>query len=116
MSTAEILCGIRLRYLPYGDGQAKAWARWTFLAGSIAATSTNIQAIFSSFSSIADQSLFLTDLHEIFAVRPAARPARAMAVAPRSIRYGFEFRNVTFAYPGTSRLVLDGLNMRWGTR
>jgi ATP-binding cassette subfamily B protein len=86
----------------------------TFLSGSIAATSTNIQAIFSSFSSIADQSLFLTDLHEVFAVRPAPRPSRAAATAPRSIRYGFEFRNVTFAYPGTSRLVLDRLNMRLG--
>jgi ATP-binding cassette, subfamily B, bacterial len=86
----------------------------TFLSGSIAATSTNIQNIFSSFSSIADQSLFLTDLREFFAVRPAARPTPIAAIAPRSIRYGFEFRNVTFAYPGTSRLVLNRLNMRWG--
>lgn len=87
----------------------------TFLTGSIAATSTNIQNIFSSFSSIADQSLFLTDLHEFFAVRPAVRAPQTVAIAPRSIRYGFEFRNVTFAYPGSSRLVLDHLNMRWGT-
>lgn len=85
----------------------------TFLSGSIAATSTNIQNIFSSFSSIADQSLFLTDLREFFAVKPAARPAAATAIAPRSIRDGFEFRNVTFAYPGSSRLVLNRLNMRW---
>jgi ATP-binding cassette subfamily B protein len=85
----------------------------TFLAGSIAATSTNIQTIFSSFSSIADQSLCLTDLREFFAVKAAVEPARAALVAPRSVQYGFEFRNVSFAYPGTSRLVLNGLNMRW---
>ncbi len=85
----------------------------TFLAGSIAATSTNIQNIFSSFSSIADQSLFLTDLREFFAVKPAVRLAPVAAIAPRSIQRGFEFRNVTFAYPGSSRLVLNHLGMRW---
>lgn len=85
----------------------------TFLAGAIAATATNIQTIFSSFSSIADQSLFLTDLKQFFEVKPALEAPRAMVVAPRSIRYGFEFRNVSFAYPGSSRRVLNGLNMRW---
>lgn len=85
----------------------------TFLAGSIAATSTNIQNVFSSFSSIADQSLFLTDLREFFAVKPAIRSSRIAVVAPRSIQYGFEFRNVSFAYPGASRMVLNHLNMRW---
>ncbi len=88
----------------------------TFLAGSIAATSTNIQNIFSSFSSIADQSLFLTDLREFFAVRPALRPARSALIAPRHIQTGFELRNVTFAYPGSTRLVLNRLNMRWEPR
>ena len=33
--------------------------------------------------------------------RPNALPA------PRPIRDGFEFRNVSFAYPGSSKLVLD---------
>ena len=30
--------------------------------------------------------------------------------APRPILRGFEFRNVSFRYPGSSRLVLNGLN------
>jgi ATP-binding cassette subfamily B protein len=85
----------------------------TFLAGAIAATATNIQTIFSSFSSIADQSLFLTDLKEFFSVQPALEAPRNMLVAPRSVQYGFEFRNVSFSYPGSSRKVLNGLNMRW---
>ncbi len=85
----------------------------TFLTGSIAATSANVQSLFASFSSIADQSLFLTDLREFFEVKPSARPAPATAIAPRSIQEGFEFRNVRFTYPGSSRVVLDGLNMRW---
>jgi len=35
----------------------------TFLAGAIAGTSSGMQNIFAAFSSIADQALFLTDLH-----------------------------------------------------
>ena len=38
-----------------------------FLAGAIAGASSNIQMVFSTFSSIADQALFLTDLLTFFA-------------------------------------------------
>ena len=84
----------------------------TFLTGAIAGAATNIQQIFSSFSSIADQSLFLTDLMDFFAVRPAVQSKPDALPAPRRIREGFEFRNVSFVYPGTSRIVLDRLNFR----
>jgi len=84
----------------------------TFLAGAIAGASTNIQNIFSTFSNIADQSLFLTDLLGLFAVRPKIQSAPNALLAPRPIRDGFEFRNVTFAYPGTTRLILDRMNFR----
>ncbi len=84
----------------------------TFLAGAIAGASSNIQLIFSTFSSIADQALFLTDLLDFFAVQPAIRSKPGALRAPRPIRRGFEFRNVCFAYPGSSRLVLNNLNFR----
>ncbi|MFB3922546.1 MAG: ABC transporter ATP-binding protein [Terriglobia bacterium] len=86
----------------------------TFLAGAISGASTNIQMIFSTFSGIADQALFLTDLLEFFAVRPAIQAKPGALPAPRSIQRGFEFQSVSFAYPGTSRLVLAGLSMRLG--
>ena len=38
-----------------------------FLAGALSGASGNIQQIFSIFSSIADQALFLTDLLDLFA-------------------------------------------------
>ena len=84
----------------------------TFLAGAIAAASTNIQNIFATFSSIADQSLFLTDLLEFFAVQPQVRSLPDALPAPRPIRAGFEFRNVCFSYAGNARMVLDHLNFR----
>jgi ATP-binding cassette subfamily B protein len=84
----------------------------TLLAGSIAGASSNIQGIFSLLSSIADQALFLTDLVDFFAVKPKIASKPGALSAPRPIRQGFEFQNVSFTYPGNSRLVLDGLNFR----
>jgi len=84
----------------------------TFLAGAIAGAASNIQMIFSTFSSIADQALFLTDLIDFFAVQPSVRSKPDARPAPRPIRAGFEFRNVSFTYPGTSRVVLHRLSFR----
>jgi len=84
----------------------------TFLTGAIAGASTNIQMTFSTFSGIADQALFLTDLLEFFGVRPAIRSRPDALLAPRPICRGFEFRNISFAYPGTERPVLKNLDLR----
>ncbi|HEY1866158.1 MAG TPA: ABC transporter ATP-binding protein, partial [Candidatus Acidoferrales bacterium] len=83
-----------------------------FLAGAIAGASSNIQAVFSTFSSIADQALFLTDLLEFFAVQPKVFSKPNALPAPRPIRAGFEFKNVSFSYPGSSRLLLNNINFR----
>jgi ATP-binding cassette subfamily B protein len=82
----------------------------TFLAGAIAGSSTQLQGVFSLFSSISDQALFLTDLVDFLAVKPRIQSKPNAILAPRPIRSGFEFRNVSFQYPGTTRLVLDRLN------
>ena len=82
----------------------------TFLAGAILQASTNIQQIFSTLSGIADQALFLTDLLAFFGMEPAIRSKPHAIPAPRPIVQGFEFRNVSFAYPGSARLILDRLN------
>lgn len=84
----------------------------TFLAGALAQSTGQIQMLFSTFSSIADQALFLTDLQQFFAVEPRIRSSGAALPAPRPIRQGFEFRNVSFHYPGSERLVLNNLNFR----
>ncbi len=84
----------------------------TFLAGAIAGTSSNIQALFSTFSSIADQALFLTDLLEFLNVQPRIVSPPNPLPAPRPIRQGFEFRKVCFQYPGSPRFVLRDLDFR----
>jgi len=84
----------------------------TALTGAIAGASTNIQAVFSSFSSIANQALFLTDLLDFFAMKPKVFSKANALPAPRPIKSGFEFRNVSFAYPGTSRMILNNISFR----
>ena len=83
----------------------------TFLTGAIVQASGNIQQIFSSLSSIADQALFLTDLLAFFEMQPTIRSKPHALPAPRPIVRGFEFCNVSFRYPGTSRMVLNGLDL-----
>lgn len=83
-----------------------------FLTQSILNASSNISQIFSSLSSIGDQALFLTDLLAFFQMRPTIASKPDALPAPRPIVRGFEFRNVSFAYPGTDRQVLSGLNFR----
>jgi ATP-binding cassette, subfamily B, bacterial len=88
------------------------WGSLQFLAGAIAGASTNIQNVFSTFSSIADQSLFLTDLVDFLQVRPTICSKPRALPAPRPIRDGFVFDKVSFAYPGRPRPVLDRLDFR----
>ena len=85
-------------------------ALWYLLSGAILQASSNIQQIFSTVSGIADQALFLTDLLAFFDMKPTIQSKPDALPAPRPILRGFEFRNVSFRYPGSSRMVLDGLN------
>ena len=84
----------------------------TFLSGAILQASSNIQQIFSTISGIADQALFLTDLLAFFEMQPTIRSKPNALPTPRPIVRGFEFRDVSFRYPGSPRLILDRMNFR----
>ncbi len=80
------------------------------LIPAILQVSANLQQIFVNASGVADQALFLTDLLGFFAMQPAVRSKPGALAIPRPIRHGIEFRNVSFAYPGTTRVVLKNFN------
>ena len=88
----------------YGD--------FVFLTGAVLNASSNLSLIFSTLSGIADQALFLTDLLAFFQMEPTVLSKPNALPAPRPIRDGFEFQNVSFHYPGLDRLILDNLNFR----
>ncbi|HXU16120.1 MAG TPA: ABC transporter ATP-binding protein [Terriglobales bacterium] len=81
-----------------------------FLTAAILNASSNIQQVLSTLSGIADQALFLTDLLAFFEMKPTIRSKPNALPAPRPIKQGFEFRDVSFVYPGTERRVLNRLN------
>lgn len=82
----------------------------TLITTAIMQAMSNIQQAFSTASGVADQALFLTDLLAFFEMKPRVESKENGLPAPRPIQRGFEFRNVSFTYPGTSRRVLSNFN------
>ena len=55
---------------------------------------------------------FLTHLYDFLKRRPAIKiaPKAFAKKAPRPIKKGIEFRNISFVYPNTTRKILDGIS------
>jgi ATP-binding cassette subfamily B protein len=84
----------------------------TFLTAAFARSRGLIEQIFASFSGIAEQALFIEDLFDFFRTQPSIALRPDALPAPRPVRDGFEFRDVSFAYAGSSKLVLDRISFR----
>jgi ATP-binding cassette subfamily B protein len=84
----------------------------TFLTAAFARSRGLMEQIFTTFSSVAEQALFLEDLFDFFRTEPTIKSLPGALPAPRPIRSGYEFRGVSFAYPGSAKLVLDGISFR----
>jgi ATP-binding cassette subfamily B protein len=84
----------------------------TFLAGAFSRSRANLETLFSMFTNVADQALFLNDLFEFFRMRPTVQSKPGALPAPRPIRNGFEFRKVSFQYAGSERMVLRDVSFR----
>ena len=82
----------------------------TLITTAIMQAMGNLQQAFSTASGVADQALFLTDLLAFFEMKPQVESRPGGLSAPRPIMRGFEFRNVSFAYPGATRRVLRDFN------
>ena len=83
---------------------------FTLITTAIMQAMSNIQQAFSTASGVADQALFLTDLLAFFEMKPVVTSKADGLAAPSPITRGFEFRNVSFVYPGTERRVLSNFN------
>jgi len=81
---------------------------------SIMQATSNIQLAFSTASGVADQALFLTDLIAFFEMKPSVTSKVGGLPFPCPVTRGFEFRNVSFAYPGTERRILSNFSFTFG--
>jgi len=85
----------------------------TFVAGAFARSRVLIESLFGSLNNIAEQALYIKDLFDFLETRPnIVSPLNALP-APRPIQSGFEFRDVSFAYPGSERQVLRRVSFRF---
>lgn len=82
----------------------------TLITTAIMQAMSNIQQVFSTASGVADQALFLTDLLAFFEMKPKVESRANGLRIPRPAQRGFEFRNVSFSYPGTERRILSNFN------
>ncbi len=84
----------------------------TFLAGAFARSRTLLQTLFSGFTNVSEQALYVRDLFDFFDTEPSIVSRPGAIPAPRPISDGFSFDSVSFAYPGSSHLVLRDVSFR----
>jgi ATP-binding cassette subfamily B protein len=78
-----------------------------FLGGSFQRSKWLMQEMSMTLSQTLDRTLHLGDVFEFFRVVPQIATSGRRFEVPRPIQKGFEFRNVSFAYSGTSTLALQ---------
>jgi ATP-binding cassette subfamily B protein len=83
---------------------------FTLLTGAFSRSRSYIERILSGFNDISEQAMFLKDLFEFFEMEPTIRTLPGALPAPRPIRSGFEFQDVSFGYPGSGRMVVRHIN------
>lgn len=84
----------------------------TLIVGAFSRARNLMETLVSSLAGVAEQALFIKDLFDFFETRPQIASKPDAIPAPRPIRNGFEFQNVSFAYPDNSRYALKDLNFR----
>lgn len=82
----------------------------TFLAASFMRSRDLIGRLLSSASDLYEQSLYLKDLFDFFEMKPAITSRPGALPAPRPIREGFVFENVSFRYPGSQRWAIRNVS------
>jgi ATP-binding cassette subfamily B protein len=84
----------------------------TFLAGAFRRMQQGLQTILSRFSTIGENALYLQDLFDFFAIRPTIADNAGAIPFPEEIKSGWEFQNVSFAYPNSDKLAIRNLSFK----
>lgn len=85
----------------------------TLMAGAFSRSRSIVESLVSGVVGISEQALFIKDLFDFFETNPTIVPPPNALPAPRPIRSGFLFRNVSFSYLGGSRPVLDNVTFEF---
>ena len=82
----------------------------TFAAGSFRQLRSMMEGLLTSFSSVAEQALYLRDLFDFFEIQPRIASTSEARRVPQPIREGLVFEDVGFRYPGTERWAVRDLS------
>jgi len=85
----------------------------TLLVGAFSRARSIMESLVSGLVGISEQALFVKDLFDFFETAPAIRSLPGALPAPRPIRDGFQFIDVSFSYAGSSKRVLDRIDFRF---
>jgi ATP-binding cassette subfamily B protein len=85
----------------------------TLMVGAFSRARGIMESLVASLVGISEQALFIKDLFDFFETNPTIFSPPNAAPAPRPIRNGFEFENVSFAYPGSEKWVLSNVSFRF---
>src|SRR5439155_7971543 len=83
---------------------------FTFLTAAFSRSRGYIERVLLSFNDISEQATFHKDLFDFLEIRPSILSGPRAIPAPRPIRLGFEFDNVSFGYAGASRMVVQNIH------
>ena len=83
----------------------------TFIAGAFSRAGDIMESLVSNLVDVSEQALYVKDLFDYFETQPKIVSGPNPLPAPRPIKSGYEFRNVSFAYPGSERKVLSNINL-----
>jgi ATP-binding cassette subfamily B protein len=84
----------------------------TLYLGIFRSSQGTFEAIFNGLSELYENGLFMSNLFAFLELKPQMPTAEHPLPAPKPIRTGFEFRNVSFRYPGQSAWALRNVNLR----
>ena len=71
----------------------------------------SIRSLLDSLNRLYESNLFLDNLLTYLKLQPLLTSPRDGRTAPKPVRQGIEFRNVSFCYPGSSEAVLRNVNL-----
>ncbi len=85
----------------------------TLMVGAFSRARSIMDSLVSGLVGVSEQALFIKDLFDFFETNPLITSPPDALPAPRPIRSGFEFENVSFSYPGSDRSVLSNVSFRF---
>lgn len=85
----------------------------TLVIGAFSRIRINMDNLLSGLVNVSEQALFIKDLFEFFETKPTIVSPDSALPAPRPIRSGFVFENVSFAYAGAARNSLTNVSFEF---